>query len=400
MPVLVLCDSCSGKYRVPDQHAGKRIKCPKCSSPVTVPAAAQASRDTVPIIARKPSAETVKETPPAPPGKKSVPPVKLPPAKVPPTKRRPDPEPEGEMEPVSQAAPDDSEESPRTPEPPRKKKRRKKPKEPSNTWVWWAGGVGVGLIVAVIAMILIANSGHKEDVIIYAIGLAIMVPISTVILIISMIITSSAGGGIDFGAVHTAIIKSVCLLVAVNIIGMLRFGAFLVFPVWLFGLMYLFGLDLWECRFLIFINWFLNSAVKFFLLAMLVAFLMHGKIGLHHLEDAADFAGTNAQATPEERAADEIDKLGGDIEYAEERGNPVVKVDLAGKQIKDDTLKILKPFTKLRQLDLSNTPVTDAGLVHLQGLSNLSLLTLTNTKVTNAGVQELKKALPNVQVLR
>lgn len=394
MPVLVCCDSCTGKYKVPDQHAGKRIKCPKCSSPVTVPAAPPAAKKTAPITARKPAAETVKETPP-PAKRKTV--------KVPPPPQAPTPESEPEMEPVSQAAEESAEEErPRVEERPKKKKRRKKPKEANNTWMYWAGGVGVGLIAAIIAMIAIANSGHKEQVIAYAVGLAIMVPISTVILIISMFVASALGGGIDFGPAGPAIIKTICLLVAVNLVGMVPFGSILVFPIWLLGLMYLFDLDLWECRFLIFINWFLNWIAKIFLFALILSLIMHGKGGLpgmRHLDDSG--FGRSREMTPEERATEEIYKLDGDVEIADDApGHPVVEVNLAGKAVTDDKLAVLKSFPKLRRLDLSKTPITDAGLTHLKGLTNLALLDLTGTKVTNAGVQELKKSLPNVSVQR
>ncbi len=37
MSVDVSCTSCSGRFRVPDTAAGKRIKCPKCKSPIDVP---------------------------------------------------------------------------------------------------------------------------------------------------------------------------------------------------------------------------------------------------------------------------------------------------------------------------------------------------------------------------
>jgi hypothetical protein len=39
MPVEVSCTACQGRFRVPDTAAGKRIKCPKCKSPIDVPAA-------------------------------------------------------------------------------------------------------------------------------------------------------------------------------------------------------------------------------------------------------------------------------------------------------------------------------------------------------------------------
>ena len=38
MPVEVSCAACKGRFRVPDSAAGKRIKCPKCKSPIEVPA--------------------------------------------------------------------------------------------------------------------------------------------------------------------------------------------------------------------------------------------------------------------------------------------------------------------------------------------------------------------------
>lgn len=42
MPVEVSCSSCSGRFRVPDTAAGKKIKCPKCQSVIAVPAASGA----------------------------------------------------------------------------------------------------------------------------------------------------------------------------------------------------------------------------------------------------------------------------------------------------------------------------------------------------------------------
>jgi hypothetical protein len=37
MPIDVLCQSCGQKFRVPEQYAGKRVKCPKCQAGVQVP---------------------------------------------------------------------------------------------------------------------------------------------------------------------------------------------------------------------------------------------------------------------------------------------------------------------------------------------------------------------------
>ena len=40
MAILVKCESCSGQFRIDDQHAGKKIRCPKCQDIVSVPEAA------------------------------------------------------------------------------------------------------------------------------------------------------------------------------------------------------------------------------------------------------------------------------------------------------------------------------------------------------------------------
>ena len=34
MPISVICPSCGTKLNAPDQHAGKRGKCPKCQATV------------------------------------------------------------------------------------------------------------------------------------------------------------------------------------------------------------------------------------------------------------------------------------------------------------------------------------------------------------------------------
>ena len=56
-----------------------------------------------------------------------------------------------------------------------------------------------------------------------------------------------------------------------------------------------------------------------------------------------------------------MEKLEGDIETADERGSPVVKVDLSGKRVTDKDLDALAPLTKIRELNLSQTQITDAG---------------------------------------
>ena len=49
---------------------------------------------------------------------------------------------------------------------------------------------------------------------------------------------------------------------------------------------------------------------------------------------------------------------------------------------------------------LGHESVTDTGLMELARLKQLQWLGLNETKVTDKGVQELKKALPQVQIVR
>jgi predicted Zn finger-like uncharacterized protein len=38
MPIDVICPGCSAAFKVKDEHAGKKLKCPKCSKIVPIPA--------------------------------------------------------------------------------------------------------------------------------------------------------------------------------------------------------------------------------------------------------------------------------------------------------------------------------------------------------------------------
>ena len=62
-------------------------------------------------------------------------------------------------------------------------------------------------------------------------------------------------------------------------------GWALAIPTWWFGLMFLFGLDSWECRFLIFINWLLNSIARWVIVAIVLVVLFN--IGGKEIADGA-----------------------------------------------------------------------------------------------------------------
>jgi hypothetical protein len=67
--------------------------------------------------------------------------------------------------------------------------------------------------------------------------------------------------------------------------------------------------------------------------------------------------------------------------------------------IDDASLAYLKDLRALKSLNLESTKVSDAGLIHLKGLTKLTKLNLQQTKVTAQGVQELKKALPKIEIV-
>lgn len=108
----------------------------------------------------------------------------------------------------------------------------------------------------------------------YVLAVAVLLAISVVILIISMFITSSMGGGIDFGEVHIVLAKAIPLLIVVTLLQLVPFpyGDLLAVPIWWIGLMVLFRLDFWEVRTLVFVNWILNAIAHYFFLAMLLKF--------------------------------------------------------------------------------------------------------------------------------
>jgi hypothetical protein len=76
------------------------------------------------------------------------------------------------------------------------------------------------------------------------------------------------------------------------------------------------------------------------------------------------------------------------------------KLHLEKTSITDAGLEHLKGLENLEYLNLYGTNVTDAGLKHLEPLKKLRKLYLWETKVTDAGVENLKKALPEVTVIR
>jgi imidazolonepropionase-like amidohydrolase len=98
----------------------------------------------------------------------------------------------------------------------------------------------------------------------------------------------------------------------------------------------------------------------------------------------------------EKRAANEIEKLGGKVEFNAER--EVVKVDLNNAKITDADLKLLEHFTELEWLDLRITPISDEGVSHLSNLRKLKFLNLFRTNLSDKGLADLR-GLTNLETL-
>ena len=77
----------------------------------------------------------------------------------------------------------------------------------------------------------------------------------------------------------------------------------------------------------------------------------------------------------------------------------VTRLDLSGTQITDAGLKEVAKLQKLEWLYLGGPQINDQSLKEVAKLHNLEQLSLHGTNVTEAGVAELKKALPNCEIL-
>jgi RNA polymerase sigma factor (sigma-70 family) len=78
----------------------------------------------------------------------------------------------------------------------------------------------------------------------------------------------------------------------------------------------------------------------------------------------------------------------------------LAELDLSRTGVTDDGLAHLKGLRLMAWLMLNGTKITDAGLAHLKGMKYLHELDVIDTPVTEQGADELRKALPEVRVLR
>jgi hypothetical protein len=61
-------------------------------------------------------------------------------------------------------------------------------------------------------------------------------------------------------------------------------------------------------------------------------------------------------------------------------------IDLDGRAVTDDDLKVIAGLSRLKRLYLNGTAITDAGLAHLTGLDGLERLELRETTIGDAGL--------------
>jgi Leucine-rich repeat (LRR) protein len=75
------------------------------------------------------------------------------------------------------------------------------------------------------------------------------------------------------------------------------------------------------------------------------------------------------------------------------------RLGLSQTQVSDEGLLKLRGLSQLTDLSLSGARITDQGILHLRDLHSLRHLMLSGTRVTAGGVEDLKRALPNIEVL-
>lgn len=242
------CRHCQTRLSVKAELQGKQICCPKCRQPVRVTLA--------PVVLP----QLVATAPSSSPQPERAQPLEDEPllAEV------------VDFDVVPDEAPESApEETPR----PKKKRKKKKKVEVEASYPAWLWGIMIfgalfttaGLIFGIYLAMRAGTPdcqpvAWKQQLLVFGIS----VPITLVILILSMFISSALGGGINFGDAKTAIIGSLFLIVIVNVVNLIPIvGRYLTLLVWLIGFMTIFGLDPWEARFLLFINWLLNYALGF-----------------------------------------------------------------------------------------------------------------------------------------
>ncbi len=122
------------------------------------------------------------------------------------------------------------------------------------------------------------------------------------------------------------------------------------------------------------LRWFQYSLRSLLLLTLLVSLVM------------SCVAVRMQRARRQDEAVEEIEKLGGQVQYDYEAQGvnppgPAWLRNLLGENF----------FATVVAVDLSLQQVTDAGLEHLKGLTQIQTLCLVQTMVTDEGVKKLQR---------
>jgi hypothetical protein len=255
----IRCPNCGGVWHVPERPGSTRGVCCGCGQPVDL-----ARAPTVAILGVKPPTTARPAVPPAAEATLDA-------IVVEDDAETTTAEAEAQASLDAIVVEDEAEPRPR---------RRRKGKPPPRrrgllipTWVQWLAGLMIFVAEAIVAGAIVVRAGYAAELFVFGIAVAVMVPISTAILIASMFISSYITGGIDFGDARTTIPKAMMLILVANLIGMVPFGQFVALPVWVLGLMWLFDLDFWETRLLVAVNWALNWGAKIVVILVVVSAL-------------------------------------------------------------------------------------------------------------------------------
>ncbi len=72
---------------------------------------------------------------------------------------------------------------------------------------------------------------------------------------------------------------------------------------------------------------------------------------------------------------------------------------LVGTTVTNDGLRELTGLQRLKRLKISSPNITDEGIPHFLRLRNLEALCVSGTSISEAGVSELRRGLPNCQIV-
>ena len=68
-------------------------------------------------------------------------------------------------------------------------------------------------------------------------------------------------------------------------------------------------------------------------------------------------------------------------------------------RVGDDGLAFIAELGQLERLKINETPISDRGLLKLKGLKSLTYLEIHQTAVTDDAIEELRRALPKLEVV-